>query len=179
MMKAIARITCTVLAVMLLATIAIAADQVLKVGSTAPDFTLPNQDGKQMSLSQFRGKWVVLYFYPKDFTKGCTIEARGFQRDMAKYEERNAEILGVSLDTEESHKSFCEAEGLRFHLLADPKHVAVDKYKSLNPERGIAQRTTFLINPEGKIARVFTGVDPNHHSEEVLTVLDEARMAKK
>jgi thioredoxin-dependent peroxiredoxin len=166
--------TVTAAALLLLLAGAAVAAEAPKVGDPAPDFTLSNQEGKQVSLKDFRGKWVVLYFYPKDFTQGCTIEARGFQRDQQQYLDRNAQVIGVSLDTEESHKKFCEAEGLTFQLLADPKHEAAEKYDSLNVARGVAQRNTFVIDPKGRIAEVFTGVNPNKHSEEVLAKLEEA-----
>ena len=90
------------------------------VGQIAPAFTLPSQDGSRISLESFRGKWVVLYFYPKDMTPGCTIEAHNFQRDQAKFDAAEAVILGVSVDTPDSHKNFCTKEGLTFRLLADP-----------------------------------------------------------
>ncbi len=101
------------------------------VGQMAPTFTLPSQDGNQVSLDSFRGKWVVLYFYPKDMTQGCTIEAHNFQRDQAKFDAANAVIVGVSVDTPDSHKQFCTKEGLTFKLLADPEHKVVDEYGSL------------------------------------------------
>src|SRR5882757_5067562 len=91
-----------------------------EVGKPAPDFSLTTGDGSQVSLKDYRGKWVVLYFYPKDFTSGCTLEAHNFQRDLEKYAQMNAVILGVSVDTAESHKSFCANEGLNFKLLSDP-----------------------------------------------------------
>src|SRR6201988_49715 len=100
-------------------------------GTPAPDFPLNAQDGKPASLHDFRGKWVVLYFYPKDFTTGCTIEAHNFQRDAAEYERRNAVILGVSVDSEESHRSFCATEGLNFKLLADTQRQVSKQYGSL------------------------------------------------
>ena len=89
-------------------------------GTPAPDFSLTTGDGSQVSLKDYRGKWVVLYFYPKDFTSGCTIEAKNFQRDLAQYEQSGAVVLGVSVDTAQSHKDFCAKEGLNFKLLADP-----------------------------------------------------------
>ena len=155
-----------------------AADQTLPtVGQVAPGFTLPSQDGSQISLASYRGKWVVLYFYPKDMTTGCTIEAHNFQRDLPQYEARNAVILGVSMDTPDSHKQFCTKEGLTFRLLADPEHKVVDAYGSLGHfgPMTIANRNTFLIDPTGKIAQVWTKVDPSHHSEEVLAALAEVK----
>ena len=155
-----------------------AADQTMPgAGQVAPTFTLPSQDGSQISLDSFRGKWVVLYFYPKDMTQGCTIEAHNFQRDLSKFEAANAVVVGVSVDTPDSHKQFCTKEGLTFRLLADPDHKVVDEYGSLGHFGSvtIAQRNTFLINPEGKIVKVWTKVDPSHHSEEVLAELAEQK----
>lgn len=147
------------------------------VGQSAPTFTLPSQTGQPISLKSFHGKWVVLYFYPKDMTTGCTIEAHNFQRDLKKFEAENAVILGVSVDTVDSHKQFCTKDGLTFHLLADPAHKVVDEYGSLGHfgPMTIANRNTFLINPQGKIVKVWTKVDPTHHSEEVLTALNELK----
>jgi peroxiredoxin Q/BCP len=146
-------------------------------GQVAPVFTLPSQDGSQISLESFRGKWVVLYFYPKDMTPGCTIEAHNFQRDQAKFDAADAVILGVSLDTPDSHKNFCTKEGLTFRLLADPEHKVVDAYGSLGSFATfkIASRNTFLIDPQGKIVRVWTGVKVDHHSEEVLAAIAELK----
>ena len=146
-------------------------------GQFAPNFALPSQDGSQISLSSFRGKWVVLYFYPKDMTSGCTIEAHNFQRDQAQFDARNAIILGVSVDTPDSHKQFCTKEGLTFRLLADPNHTVVDAYGSLGNYAGfkIANRNTFLIDPQGNIAKVWTKVQVQHHSEEVLAALDQLK----
>ena len=144
------------------------------VGSAAPDFTLPSQDGTQVSLKDFRGKWVVLYFYPKDGTPGCTIEAHNFQRDQPQYAQRNAVVVGVSVDTTDSHKEFCSKEGLNFKLLADTDKKVSESYGSLM-NMGvvkIAARHTFIINPEGTIVKVYTSVDPNKHSEEVLAAFD-------
>jgi peroxiredoxin Q/BCP len=147
------------------------------VGSQAPDFSLPSQDGSQVSLKDFRGKWIVLYFYPKDMTKGCTIEAHNFQRDQDQYAQKNTVVLGVSVDSVDSHKEFCTKEGLNFKLLADPDHKVVSEYGSLMNfgVTQIAARHTFIIDPTGKIVRSYMTVDPNVHSQEVLTALDELR----
>ena len=144
-------------------------------GSEAPDFTLSSQDGTPVSLHDFRGKWVVLYFYPKDMTPGCTIEAHNFQRDLAQYQQKNAAILGVSVDTPDSHKEFCTKEGLDFKLLADTGHEVSGKYASLmqKGDLTLAARNTFLIDPKGKVAKVFMAVSPPHHSEEVLAAIDD------
>jgi peroxiredoxin Q/BCP len=141
-----------------------------QVGQPAPDFTLPSAEGGSVSLKDYKGKWVVLYFYPKDFTSGCTLEAHNFERDLAKYQNQSAIILGVSADTARSHKDFCAKEGLNFKLLADPELKAITAYGSAMEYDGVkmAARNTFLINPEGKIARVYMGVKPAVHSEEVL-----------
>lgn len=156
-----------------------AADEqtIPSAGQTAPTFSLPSQTGQEISLKHYRGHWVVLYFYPKDMTTGCTIEAHNFQRDLKKYEAENAVILGVSVDTTQSHKQFCTKDGLTFHLLADPNHKVVDEYGSLGHygSMTLAQRNTFLINPKGKIVKVWTKVDPQKHSEEVLAALQELK----
>jgi peroxiredoxin Q/BCP len=146
-------------------------------GQLAPSFTLPSQDGTSISLASFRGKWVVLYFYPKDMTPGCTIEAHNFQRDLALFEAAGAVILGVSVDSSKSHKQFCMKEGLSFRLLSDPGHTVIGAYGSLGSFMGkaIASRNTFLIDPEGKIAKIWTNVEVQHHSQEVLTSLAELK----
>jgi peroxiredoxin Q/BCP len=144
-------------------------------GSAAPEFSLSSEDGNQVSLKDYRGKWVVLYFYPKDFTTGCTIEAHNFQRDQAEYAQRNAVILGVSVDSAESHKNFCTKEGLNFKLLSDTQHQVSKEYGSLM-NFGVTQisaRNTFLIDPQGKIARAFSSVNPARHSAEMLAAIDE------
>ncbi len=145
-----------------------------QAGSQAPPFTLKSQDGTPVSLQDFRGKWVVLYFYPKDFTSGCTLEAHNFQRDLAEYEKRNAVILGVSVDSPDSHREFCVKEGLSFKLLADTDHAVSNQYGTLS-HMGFthAARNTFLISPVGMIARVFDDVKPAEHSAQVLAALSE------
>jgi peroxiredoxin Q/BCP len=146
-------------------------------GSAAPDFSLGTADGSQVSLKDFKGKWIVLYFYPKDMTSGCTMEAQNFQRDLTQYEKTGAVILGVSVDSAESHKEFCTKEGLTFKLLADPGGKVSAQYGSTMDYKGttMAARNTFLINPEGKIAKVYTGVKPAEHSEQVLKDLAELK----
>ena len=151
-----------------------AVNELPSVGAAAPGFKLTTNEGKQVSLGDFKGKWVVLYFYPKDFTSGCTLEAQNFQRDLAKYQNAGAIILGVSVDSAQSHKDFCAKEGLNFKLLADPDAKVSSQYGSVMEYQGskMAARNTFLINPKGEIARVYTGVKPAAHSEEVLKDLD-------
>lgn len=161
--------------------VAFAADSVLPaVGSHAPGFSLPSQEGTQISLDQFKGKWIVLYFYPKDFTSGCTIEAHNFQRDLDKYTEKNAVILGVSVDTVDSHKSFCTKESLNFKLLSDSSHEVTQKYGSVMEYNGmtLAARNTFLIDPSGIIKKSYVKVNPTKHSEDILADLAQLQAAK-
>jgi len=148
-----------------------------EAGKPAPDFSLTTGDGSQVSLKDFKGKWVVLYFYPKDFTSGCTMEAHNFQRDLSKYQDAGAVILGVSVDTAQSHKDFCAKEGLNFKLLADPDGKISTEYGSVMDYKGqkLAARNTFIINPKGEIAKVYTGVKPADHSEQVLKDLTELK----
>jgi thioredoxin-dependent peroxiredoxin len=144
-------------------------------GTTAPQFALKSQQGTEIRLGDLRGKWVVLYFYPKDFTSGCTLEAHNFQRDLASYEKRNDVIIGVSVDSVDSHNDFCTKEGLSFRLLADTDHTVSALYGSLTEYQGkpIAARNTFIIDPNGKIVKVFKQVQPAKHSEEVLAALEQ------
>lgn len=153
-----------------------ADDNVLpQVGQSAPTFTLPSQEGTPVSLESYKGKWVVLYFYPKDMTPGCTREAHEFQNDLEKYKTANAVILGVSVDSVDSHKQFCAKDSLNFTLLSDADKKVVAQYGSLGsfgPVQ-IAKRNTFLIGPDGKIVKVWTSVDPAQSSSEVLTALKD------
>src|SRR5215813_553834 len=151
-----------------------AGDKAPAVGTQAPDFTLNSQEGKAISLHDFKGKWVLLYFYPKDMTSGCTVEAHNFQRDMAKYDARNTVILGVSMQDEKSHQAFCAKESLTFKLLADTRHEVSEKYDSVM-NLGVAKlsaRHTFLIDPNGVVRKVWTEVDVKKHSDEVLVALE-------
>jgi peroxiredoxin Q/BCP len=150
---------------------------VVEEGAPAPDFTLESEGGEEVTLSQFRGRPVVLYFYPRDFTPGCTAEACSFRDDYEAYEERGAVILGVSPDTTASHGRFKDKHALPFTLLADPDHKVADKYgawgeKVVYGKKSIGLiRSTFVIDPEGKIARVISPVRVQGHSEEVLAAL--------
>jgi peroxiredoxin Q/BCP len=161
------------LAAALLLAIPLSAAAVPQAGQSAPGFTLPSQDGTPVSLSSFRGHWVVLYFYPKDGTPGCTREAHNFQRDLARYQAANAVIVGVSVDAVESHKEFGAKQGLTFKLLADTDKNVAEQYGSLRSLLGLkfARRNTFLIDPNGIIAQVWTDVDPSNHSAQVLAAL--------
>jgi peroxiredoxin Q/BCP len=150
-----------------------AGDKAPAVGTAAPDFTLNSQENKPVSLHDFKGKWVVLYFYPKDFTSGCTVEAHNFQRDLAQYEQKNAVIVGVSVQDEDSHQKFCTKEGLSFKLLADTKQEVSTQYDSVIPVAKLSARHTFLIDPQGKVEKVWLDVKPAQHSEEVLAALTQ------
>lgn len=138
----------------------------------APEFTLPTNTGDgEIALSDYQGKWVVVYFYPKDFTSGCTIEARRFQQDLPEYLDRNTQILGISADDVDSHAEFCDAEGLKFPLLADTDGSVSKRYGSwLKP---YSMRHTFIVDPDGILKARFLGVRPIIHSDEVLAQLDE------
>lgn len=150
--------------------------QPLPLNQSAPGFVLPTNDGKgQISLSDFRGKWIVLYFYPKDFTSGCTLEAQRFQRDLPKYQALNAEILGVSADSVDTHAEFCSAEGLKFPLLADEDGAVSKAYGSWMGY--LSMRHTFLIDPAGILRERFVKVAPAVHSAEVLNRLTELQAA--
>ena len=159
---------------------AAAAADTIQAGAVAPNFTLPSQEDKPVSLTDYKGKWVVLYFYPKDQTTGCTIEAHGFQRDMAKYDALNAVVLGVSVDTVENHKTWCSKDTFSFKLLADPNHKVVDAYGvplMTYKERKFANRQTFLISPSGKVVKIWHKVDDDipGHSTAVLAEITANR----
>ena len=165
------KITLIVVGVLLLAGLGMG----IAVGTPAPDFTLNSQESKPVSLHDFKGKWVVLYFYPKDFTSGCTVEAHNFQRDLAQYEQKHAVIVGVSVQDEDSHQKFCTKEGLSFKLLADTKQEVSALYDSVM-NFGVVKvsaRHTFLIDPDGVVRKVYLDVKPPQHSEEVLAALTE------
>ena len=148
-----------------------AAEMAVKPGMKAPAFTLPSQQNMPVSLSDFKGKWVVLYFYPKDKSTGCTIEAHAYQGNLSKFEARNAVVLGVSIDTAESHKSFCTQDGLTFKLLADPERMVASEYgvpEMIFNGTKYDERDTILIAPNGTIARVWRKVDAQKDSVLVL-----------
>lgn len=142
----------------------------------APTFTLPTNAGEgSLSLGDYRGRWVVLYFYPQDFTSGCTLEAKRFQQDLSAYQARNAAILGVSADDVASHEDFCDAEGLAFPLLSDPDGAVSRAYGSWLSGRSL--RHTYVIDPDGILRARFLGVRPPIHSAEVLETLDTLQMS--
>ena len=155
---------------------ALAGDQVA-VGQIAPDFELPDQTGQLHSLEDYRDQWVVLYFYPKDETPGCTTEACEFRDDIFAFRDANAQILGVSFDDVESHQKFAENYNLPFPLLADVKGKAADAYGVRTRMFGmkVAKRQTFLIDPNGKVAIHYEKVKPETHSDQVLADLERLR----
>jgi peroxiredoxin Q/BCP len=161
---------------------ALGAADTVAVGASAPAFTLPAQDNKPVSLSDYKGKWVVLYFYPKDQTQGCSLEAHNFQRDQDKYKALNAVVLGVSLDTVESHATWCTKDSFTFKMLADPQHKVVDEYgvplKTFQTKDGpmtIAMRQTFLISPAGKVVDFWDVKDIQGHSDAVLAAIQTGK----
>ena len=142
------------------------------LNETAPAFSLPAQTGEgDVSLSDYLGQWVVVYFYPQDFTSGCTLEARRFQRDLDKYRDRNAQILGISVDDPDTHAEFCDSEGLTFPLLADSNGAVSKAYGSWLGAMSL--RHTYIVDPDGQLRSIFLGVRPAIHSQEVLARLDE------
>jgi len=142
------------------------------INEPAPEFVLPTNTGDgNISLENYRGQWIVLYFYPKDFTSGCTLEARRFQQDLAEYQSRNMQILGVSVDDVNSHAEFCDSEGLKFPLLADTTGKVSKAYGSWLGAMSL--RHTYLIDPQGVLREIFLGVRPSIHSQEVLARFDE------
>jgi thioredoxin-dependent peroxiredoxin len=147
------------------------------VDQPAPEFTLPTNTGTgKVSLTDYAGKWLVLYFYPKDFTSGCTLEARRFQQDLGKYQQHQAEIVGVSADSIDSHAEFCDSEGLKFPLLADIDGKVSKVYGSW---MGIySMRHSFIIDPQGVLRATFTDVNAAVHSHEVLSELDRLQSSK-
>ena len=151
----------------------IANDQV-SVGAAAPEFELPDQEGQLHSLEDYRDQWVVLYFYPKDETPGCTTEACEFRDNIFAFRDLNAQILGVSLDDVESHKAFAENHGLPFPLLADVDGMAASAYgvKTRMLGMDVAKRQTFIIAPDGTVAKHYEKVDPSEHSKQVLADLE-------
>ena len=143
----------------------------------APRFSLPGvapgpggSNEVRLGLADFSGRWLVLYFYPRDFTSGCTLEARGFQKDLAAFSARNAAVVGISADDGDSHASFCDSEGLAFPLLSDAGGSVSRAYGSwISP---FSQRHTFLIDPQGTLRAEWTAVRPSGHSQEVLAELE-------
>lgn len=155
----------------------------LKKGNKAPAFTAENQDGVTMKLADFAGKWLVLYFYPKDNTSGCTLEAIDFTGLVSKFQKKNAVVVGVSPDSVKSHVGFCDKHDLKLTLLSDPDHTMLEKYgvwqeKSMYGKKymGVA-RTTVLIDPDGRVAEIWEAVKVPGHAEAVLATLTEQQKA--
>ena len=141
----------------------------------APSFTLPTNTGDgSIALEDYRGDWVVVYFYPRDFTPGCTLEARRFQQDLPKYQKRDTTILGISVDDVDSHAEFCDSEGLKFPLLADVDGAVSKAYGSWLGMNSL--RHTYIVDPEGMLQARFLGVNPSVHSREVLETLDQLQV---
>ncbi len=152
--------------------------QMPPLNEPAPEFSLPTSDGQQqLSLSKFRGKWVVLYFYPKDFTPGCTLEAQRFQRDLAKYQAQNVQIIGISADSPHTHAEFCSSQGLKFPLLADEDGSVSKTYGSWMGY--LSMRHTFIIDPDGVLRERMVKVAPAVHSTEILERLSELQSARQ
>jgi len=153
----------------------------LSIGDPAPNFCLPDQDGEEVCLKDFRGKWVILYFYPKDNTPGCTLEAKDFTEHLEEFQKLDAVILGVSKDSVKSHKRFVEKHGLKITLLSDPEHKVIEEYgawglkKRYGKESYGTIRSTFIINPEGKISAIWYNVRVKGHVEEVKKKLEELK----
>lgn len=148
--------------------------ELLKVGQEAPEFSSVDQDGNTLKLSDFRGKPVVLYFYPKDDTPGCTAEACNFRDNSDQYENAGVKVLGVSVDSQKSHKKFVEKYGLNFTLVADDSKSIATQYGVLGGNT--ASRVTYLIDRDGKIAHVYPKVSPKEHAVEVMGKLKELQI---
>jgi len=154
------------------------AAPILKIGDDAPSFTLPDSQGNQINSNDFKGKWIVLYFYPKDDTPGCTAEACHFRDDFKSLEAIGAKVIGVSIDDSFSHKKFAEKYNLPFPLLSDASGEVASRYGALNNFLVIklAKRYTYLINPQGKIAKIYLSVDTSKHSQEII---DDLKVLKE
>jgi peroxiredoxin Q/BCP len=153
------------------------AAPILKIGEDAPTFTLPDSQGNQVSLNDYKGKWAVLYFYPKDDTPGCTKEACQFRDDFKTLEALGAKVIGISIDDSFSHQKFAEKYNLPFPLLSDASGEVADRYGALNNFLVIklAKRYTYLINPQGKITKIYLSVDTSKHSQEIIEDLKKLK----
>ena len=156
------------------------SERKLKVGDVAPAFTLPDQEGKEHSLSEYKGRWVLVYFYPKDDTPGCTTEACGLRDHFSKFGKAKAQVFGVSADPVASHKKFAQKLKLPFPLLADPEKKMIQCYGAWGEKKFMGRtylgihRASFLIDPKGRIAKIYEKVKPDLHAEEVLEDLANA-----
>lgn len=149
----------------------------------APDFALPDQNGELRGLADYRGTWLVLYFYPKDDTPGCTTEACSFRDEREVIAEHGAEVVGISKDTVASHKKFADKYGLNFTILSDPDHKVIEAYDAWAPKKMFGReyfgtlRKTFIINPEGQIAREYPNVTPKEHALQIIKDLEALKAA--
>ena len=152
----------------------------LATGQAAPEFELPDQQGKLRKLADWRGKWLVLYFYPKNDTPGCTTEACNFRDDWLLLQELGAAVVGVSVDTSASHAAFAQKYKLPFPLLADAKGEVASSYGALSDwwVYKFAKRQTFIVDPQGRIARIYRSVDSDKHSAEIVADLKQLRQAR-
>jgi peroxiredoxin Q/BCP len=175
----LAAATCLMLALGLCSAARAAEGTGPQPGQPAPGFRLQDQNGAWHTLEQYRGRWVVLYFYPKDFTPGCTTEVCAFRDDIAALRKAGAEVLGVSLDDVKSHGEFASKYKVPFPLLSDGQHAVAASYGVLTSRLGFsyARRETFLIDPQGRVARRYENVDPKDHSKQVLADLEALRKA--
>lgn len=178
MMKLIAIVAAIALTLLLFRAISYAAD-VPKTGESAPDFSLPDAKQQTHKLKDYSGKWLVLYFYPKNDTPGCTKEACAFRDDLFQIEKLNAKVVGISVDDTNSHAEFAKKYKLPFPLLSDKDGKVADSYGALR-NLGIikiAKRYTYLINPEGRIAKVYLSVNTSRHSQEIIDDLKKLSQA--
>jgi thioredoxin-dependent peroxiredoxin len=148
---------------------------VLREGDEAPDFTLESDTGERVTLSSLRGRPVVLYFYPKDDTPGCTRQARGIRDAWSEFQRAGAEVFGVSADTTASHERFKSKYGLPFTLLADPDRTLAEPYGVGRDGKSSYERSTFVIDADGNVARIMRRVKPDRHADEVLAALAAGR----
>ena len=151
------------------------AAEPLKVGQPAPDFSLPDQNGKTHKLADFRGKWLALYFYVKDDTPGCTEQACKFRDDIHELTDLGAQVVGVSVDDTASHADFAKKYNLPFPLLADSKGETAARYDSLRGDGSLAKRNTFLIDPQGRIAKIYLSASTSRNSAEVIEDLKKLK----
>ncbi len=146
----------------------------LRVGDIAPDFEAIDQNGNKIRISERKGRVTVLYFYPKDFTPGCTTEACNFRDNFSEFSKRGIDVIGISVDTENSHKKFADKLNIPFLLLSDKNKEVARKYNVLGG--ATAKRVTFIIDKEGRIAHIFEKVSPKDHAREVLEKIEELKL---
>jgi peroxiredoxin Q/BCP len=153
----------------------------IKINDKAPDFCLKNQNGENVCLDDFKGKWKVVYFYPKDNTPGCTLEARDFSQHLKEFEKQNTSIIGISPDSKESHKKFQDKHNLKINLLSDPEHNTLKQYGVWKPKKMFGKeymgvvRSTFLVDSEGKVIHIWPKVKVTGHADEILGIIKEKK----